>query len=143
MIEFDLFNEYIVFSLNWSNILNTDPQLKKLKDKSFSLLDTSSFVAAGEYRIWWKAPFIDYQGYIAASNMFWRVFDTPGVISTSQIDLGMNHLPILLYLNQTLDGYDLFQLFFGETEWTEGNEIADFNIFSYLNGTNLLYFETF
>ena len=37
------------------------------------------FNAPGFYYFWWKAPFIEYEGYIQASDSQWHVKDIPKV----------------------------------------------------------------
>ena len=78
-IDIDSFDEILSFSLDWSNVQSTDIKLQRQPNGSFPVLNTSLFSAPGFYYLWWKAPFIEYEGYIQASDSQWHVKDIPKI----------------------------------------------------------------
>ena len=136
--ELEIYDEIISFSQNWSNILDTDPKIKRMPNKSFSTLDTSLFVSEGDYFICWKAPYIDYPGYIKASNSFWKVVNTPKIHSATLI-IENNFLPYIVYFYNTIGKNAQFQLFTGEEDWINKNKIGDLSNEKFRAGNILLY----
>ena len=116
-----------MLSLDWDNIQVTDIKLQKQPDGSFQTLNTSLFNAPGFYYFWWKAPYIDYEGYVQASDSYWHVKDIPQIFN-----LLLN--PIF---NQKLESLNLmtkagindeFQLYSGATDWSNSLPTQDIQI---------------
>jgi len=57
--------------------------LKRQPDGTFETLDTSKFQDSGDYYFCWKPPYINYKGYIQASDSFWTVLDVPQITRSS------------------------------------------------------------
>jgi hypothetical protein len=133
LLEVSLYDEFIAFSLDWLDVQPTDPKLQRQPDGTFETLDTAHFMTAGKYQIWWKAPFIDYDGYMVASDHYWVVTDTPAVSLATQLTLKLNSGPIWVWIEGTIAKDDEFQLFTGLVNCNPGNEIGD----SFINKASL------
>lgn len=51
VLELSLYDEYISFSLDCSDVQSTDPKIQRQSDGTFQTLDTANFIAAGKYLI--------------------------------------------------------------------------------------------
>jgi hypothetical protein len=125
LLEISLYDEFIAFSLDWLNIQPTDPKLQRQPDGTFEILDTAHFISAGKYQIWWKAPFIDYDGYMVASDHHWIVTDTPAVSLFTCTTFILNSRFFEFLFEGTIAKDDEFQLFTGLVDCNSGNEIGD------------------
>jgi len=123
----DLYDEFLVFSLNWDNVQPTDIKLQKQPDGSFQTLDTSLFNAPGFYYFWWKAPYIDYEGYVKASDSYWHVKDVPKVIPYFENPL-FNQKLERLKLMAKAGINDEFQLYSGSPDWSNAVPTQDIQI---------------
>jgi hypothetical protein len=131
VLELSLYDEYISFSLDCSDVQSTDPKIQRQSDGTFQTLDTANFIAAGKYLIWWKAPYINYEGYIIASNHFWIVTDTPTLDLLTPTTHLLNSRYFKFQFKGTIAKDDEFQLFSSLIDWNPGNEIG--NIFINFN----------
>ena len=120
-IDLDFYDEILAFSLNWDNVLATDIKLYKQPDGSFPVLNTSLFVVPGLYYFCWKAPYIDYEGYVKASDSYWNVKDTPP----------LRHINETFIFNQKVERFTLgkeagmndeFRIYSGSTDWDPVNQ---------------------
>jgi hypothetical protein len=93
-------------------------------DGSFEQLDTTDFIEAGEYSICWKTSFIEYEGYIRASDSFWIVIDKPQIVSESNLSINLNEVTTIIRINGTFTYFDEFEMFTGSPECTAGNEFG-------------------
>ena len=130
LLDYSGNNEYISFSLDCLDVQAGDVKLQRLANGSFEQLDTASFTASGYYYICWKPPFIDFDGYITASNNYWTVTEVPKVSHLSSFSTSLNAEYIKYTISGTITRTDKLQLFTGTPDCTSGNEVGDESNFS-------------
>jgi len=126
-IDIDLYDEFLVFSLDWDNVQATDIKLQKQPDGSFQTLNTSLFNAPGFYYFWWKAPYIDYEGYVQASDSYWHVKDVPKIKYYEENPIFNKKLESLELLIKTGIN-DEFKLFLSTPDWSNALATQDIQI---------------
>jgi len=117
------FPEYLTFSLDCQNVQPTDPKLQRLADGSFEILDTADFTVAGKYFFWFKPPYIEYEGYVIASESYWVVSEPPKINIVSSLTYFLNLKVEQMFLLNVYNIVQEFQLFTGSPDWMAGNEI--------------------
>ena len=129
-MEFNFYDEYLVFSFDWNDIQSNDIRLERQLDGTFETLDTGLFNETGNYNFCWKPPYINYDGYIKASDSFWRVRDVP-IIKKIQ------RSPSVFVFNRKLESFILieeapqdsqFYLFEDSTDWDSSNQLKELEI---------------
>ena len=126
-IDIGINDEVLAFSLDWDNVLATDIKLVKLPDGSFSTLDTSLFNNPGLYYFCWKAPFIDYEGYIIASDSFWYVKDNHQISLRNDAFKFNQKLEKFILVNPAGEN-DEFSLFSDSPDWDISNMLDQLKI---------------
>ena len=122
------YDEFISFSLDWSNVQSTDIKLQRQSDGTFPTLDTSLFTSTGDYMICCKPPYLSFDSYMIASNSYWTVYDTPTVDLLTQNVINLNALPFVLKLSGVVAYGDEFQTFYGSPDWYSGNEFGNIKV---------------
>jgi hypothetical protein len=100
----------------------TDPKIQKLGNGSFEQLDTADFIESGDYFICWKPSFIEYEGYIPASDDYWIVFDKIDISECQFLFVPLNVKMTEINISGVLTKFHEFQLFTGTPDCNSGNE---------------------
>ena len=140
LLDYSGNNEYISFSLDCLDVQAGDVKLQRLANGSFEQLDTASFTASGYYYICWKPPFIDFDGYITASDNYWTVTEVPKISYLSSFSTSLNAEYIKYTISGTITRTDKLQLFTGTPDCTSGNEVGDESNFSSIYSSYSSYY---
>ena len=117
-----------MFSLDWDNILGTDPIINRQTDGTLEQLDTSQFIAGGTYLFCLRPPYQEYDGYTAINNAYWDVISSPGIhIHTANIFI-LNQRVEKIFLTGPIDSTAEFKIYTGSIDCNSGNEIGTPNL---------------
>ena len=123
-MELNFYDEFLVFSLDCDNVQESDIKLKKQPDGKFQTLDTSKFISEGEYYFWWKPPYIEYEGYVKASDSFWKVRGVPLIYQTSR-NYTFNQRMEIFQVKKEVSKDDQFSLFKDSPDWELSNKLNE------------------
>ena len=126
-IDIGLNSEILAFSLDWDNVQATDIKLVKQPDGTFPALDTNLFNTPGLYYFCWKAPFIEYEGYIIASDSFWYVKDNHQIIERNETFKFNQKLEKFILVNPAGEN-DEFYLFSDSPDWDLSNQLEEMQV---------------
>ena len=90
---------------------SNDIKLLKQLDGTFTSLNTGLFNASGDYYFCWKPPYINYEGYVKASDSFWKVIDVPVIKYPSSAIFNFNERMETFYLDKGVSEDFQFSLF--------------------------------
>ena len=126
-IDLNFYDEYLTFSLDCNEVQTNDIRLKRQTDGKFQKLDTSKFTSQGDYYFWWKPPYIEYEGYVKASDSFWKVRGVPTVFQNEKYFI-YNEKMELFRMTKEISKNDQFFLFKDSPDWEPSNKLNELKI---------------
>jgi len=119
----------LVFSFDWNNVQSNNIRLQRQSDGTLEPLDTGLFNETGHYYFCWKPPYINYDGYVIASDSFWKVIGVPTIknINFSSSFVFNQKLEFFILTEQAPQGSQ-FYLFEDSTDWDLSNQLNELEI---------------